>query len=195
MFNLETFIKTFSYLGVFGLIFAESGLLVGLVFPGDSLLFLAGGLAGQHFLNIYGLIVVVLIAAISGNVTGYWFGHRFGPAFFKRSKILNDAQLKKAEFFFNKHGGKTVTISRFVPVVRTLVPILAGIGEMPLAQFMIYNVAGAIIWGVTICLLGYFIGSRIPNIDHYILPVILTVIVLSILPSLWHLWHQRKTSN
>lgn len=195
MFNLETFIKTFSYLGVFALIFGESGLLIGLVFPGDSLLFLAGGLAAQHFMNIGALIAIVFIAAATGNVVGYWFGHKFGPAFFNRSKILTPDQLKKSQDFFAKHGGKTVTIGRFVPVIRTLVPILAGIGDMSFAQFMIYNLAGAIVWGVTICLLGYYIGSKIPNIDHYVLPVIVAIVVVSLAPSLWHLWRRHRSAR
>lgn len=195
MFNVELFLKTFSYIGVFAIIFAESGLLVGLVFPGDSLLFLAGGLASQHVMNIVALIVVVLVAAISGNAVGYWFGHKFGPAFFRRSKFLTPKELKKAQDFFSRHGGKAVTIGRFVPVVRTLVPLLAGIGDMSFAQFMVYNVIGAAAWGITICLMGYYIGSAVPNIDRYVLPVIITVVVLSLAPSVWRLLARRKASD
>jgi membrane-associated protein len=192
VFNLETFIRTFSYIGVFSIIFAESGLLVGLVFPGDSLLFLAGGLASQHVMSIEGLIAVVLVAAIAGNAVGYWFGYKFGPGFFKRSKYLTPKELKKAETFFSKHGGKTVIIGRFVPVVRTLVPILAGIGDMSFPQFMAYRVIGALAWGVTISLLGFYVGSAIPNIDRYVLPVIVAVVAISLAPSVWHIWRRRN---
>ncbi len=194
MFDLVSFIKTFSYIGIFALVFAESGLLVGLIFPGDSLLFLAGGLAGQHFMNIGGLMAVVLVAAITGNATGYWIGAHFGPSLFKRSKFLTSDQLKRAQDFFAKHGGKTVTLSRFVPVVRTLVPLLAGIGEMSFVQFSLYNVIGAVAWGVGITLLGYYIGSSIPNIDHYVLPVVIAVVVVTAAPSVWHLWRGRRSA-
>ncbi|HSX14588.1 MAG TPA: DedA family protein [Candidatus Saccharimonadales bacterium] len=195
MFNLEAFIRTFSYLGLFGLVFAESGLLVGIVLPGDSLLFLAGFMASQHAVNIAGLITVVFVAAVLGNSVGYAIGRRFGRQLFKKSSYLKPEQVDQAEHFFSRHGGKAVIISRFVPVVRTLVPPLAGIGQMDYGRFSLYNIVGALFWTTSVCLLGYFLGKSIPNIDHYILPIIAIVIVVSLLPSAWHYFRNRSSST
>ena len=192
MLNLSAFIKTFTYLGVFTIIFAESGLLVGLVLPGDSLLFSAGILASQHIMNIVVLIIAVLVAAVLGNVTGYGIGKKFGPALFTRSRFLTTKQLEKAEKFFNRHGGKSVVIGRFVPVVRTVVPLLAGVGKMPLKRFNIYSIIGAVLWGGSVTLTGYYAGSRIPNVDKYVLPIIVVAILIALIPSLIHLVSQWR---
>ena len=190
MFNIDAFIKTFTYLGVFAIIFAESGLLVGLVLPGDSLLFAAGLLASQHVMNIWLLVVSVIIAAISGNLVGYSIGKKFGPALFTRSRFLSPSQLKRAEKFFGSHGGKSVVIGRFVPVVRTIVPLLAGIAKVPVAKFSNYTVIGAVLWGASIPVAGYYLGTKIPSVDKYVLPVIVIAILVALIPSLYHLAKQ-----
>lgn len=197
MFNIESFIKTFSYVGIFAAVFAESGLLIGFLLPGDSLLFLSGFLASQGYLNIELLIIGVFIAAVLGDNAGYLIGVRIGPRLFNRpsSRWLSPDQLKRAEQFFDRYGGKTIVLARFTPVVRTIAPMMAGMGEMTYSQFFLYNVLGALLWAVGICLLGYFLGSTIPDIDKYILPAIAVVILISITPGLFHFLRVRKRSK
>src|SRR5207248_1199721 len=138
---LDSFIKTAGYIGVAGVIFAESGLLVGIILPGDSLLFVAGFLASQHFLNIWVLAPVAMVAAVVGDNVGYWIGQRFGAKIFtaRQARFLSPAQLKRTEAFFERHGGKTIVLSRFTPFVRTIAPVMAGIGTMPYRRFFVYN--------------------------------------------------------
>ena len=194
MFSLDSFIRTAGYVGVFGVIFAESGLLVGIVLPGDSLLFVAGFLASQHFLNIYALAIVAFLGAVLGDNVGYWLGERFGVKIFNHpsARFLNKDQLKRTEAFYARHGGKTILLSRFTPVIRTIAPVMAGTGAMPYRKFVGYNLVGGLLWAVGISVLGYFLGSRIPNIDHYLLPIVVAVIIVSLLPSVIHLWLSNR---
>ena len=177
-------VKTGSYLGLAIIIFAESGLLVGIFFPGDSLLFAAGLLSAAGFLSIGPIIFVVVIAAIIGDSVGYWFGANVGTPFFKRkdSFFFKQEYLKRTELFYQKYGGRAVVLARFVPIVRTLAPVLAGIGSMSYATFLRYNILGGLLWGVGMTLLGYSLGSVIPNSEHYILPISLVIIAVSFLP-------------
>ena len=179
-------IKTGSYLGLAVAIFSESGLLVGIFLPGDSLLFAAGLLAAGGFLSIVPLVLVVAISAILGDSVGYWFGANVGVNFFKRkdSFFFKQEYLKRTELFYQKYGGRAVVLARFVPIVRTIAPILAGIGSMTYREFLRYNVLGGLLWGAGMTSLGYFLGSVIPNSEHYILPLSLVIIVLSFLPIL-----------
>lgn len=197
MFDLVSFIKTIGYLGVFGVVFAESGLLVGFFLPGDSLLFTAGFLASRNFLDIYLLMGLTFLGAVIGDSTGYWFGEKVGPKIFTKedSLFFRKENVYKAEVFFRKHGPKTIILARFVPVVRTFVPVLAGVGTMPYRQFLIYNLIGGALWGIGLPLSGYYLGNVIPNIDRYLLPIIALIIFLSISPSFFHLWKNRKTKS
>lgn len=197
MFNLEAFIKSFSYLGIFAIIFAESGLLVGIILPGDSLLFISGFLASQHILNLPLVIISAFVAAVLGDNVGYRIGKKFGPAVFKRkdSRFFNQAMVERAKDFYQQHGGKTITLSRFTPVIRTLAPLLAGVSEMDYRLFLFYNLVGAVLWAIGVTVLGYFLGSAIPNVDRYLLPAVVVVIVISLAPSLWHLWHQNRSKS
>ncbi|MFA5886657.1 MAG: VTT domain-containing protein [Patescibacteria group bacterium] len=194
MFDLVALIKTAGYFGLFGIIFAESGLLIGFFFPGDSLLFTAGFLASQGFLDIWLLMGLTFIAAVLGDSAGYMFGEKIGPAIFSKedSWFFNKNNVYKAEKFFKKHGSKTIVLARFLPVVRTFVPILAGVGTMPYRTFIVYNLIGGALWSLGLSLLGYFLGSLIPGVDRYLLPIIILIIVLSILPSAWHVWRERS---
>ena len=189
MFDLILLIKTAGYLGIGGIIFSESGLLFGLLFPGDSLLFTAGFLASQGFLNIWILSIVAFMSAVLGDSFGYWFGKNIGVKIFSRQKshFLSKDHLIKAEDFFVKHGPKALVLARFIPIVRTLVPILAGVGKMNYRVFLTYNLIGAFLWVVGVSFLGYFLGNIIPNVDNYLLPIIILIILLSILPNLIHL--------
>ena len=193
-FDLISLIKTAGYLGLFGIIFAESGLFVGFFLPGDSLLFTAGFLASQGVLNIWILAPLMFVAAILGDNFGYVFGQKVGPAIFKRedSIFFHKDHLERARVFYEKHGAKTLVLARFLPIVRTFAPILAGVGNMRYSTFLFYNFIGAALWALGLTWLGYFLGSTIPNIDKYLIPIILAIIVLSSLPTLIHIIKNRE---
>ncbi|MEK9209098.1 MAG: DedA family protein [Patescibacteria group bacterium] len=194
MFDLVSLIKGVGYLGVGAIVFAESGLLIGLFLPGDSLLFTAGFLASQGFLSIVPLVLIIFVTAVLGDNTGYWFGKRFGPSVFRRrgSLLLDPEHIHRAEEFFQKHGPKTIILARFVPVIRSIAPILAGVGSMHWSTFFFYNVVGGLLWGVGVTLTGYYIGSVIPGVDAYIIPIALLIIVVSVAPGLWHLLRDKN---
>lgn len=189
LFNLDlpTLITTVGYVGIFFIIFAESGLFFGFFLPGDTLLFSAGLLASQGYLNLALLILLVVLAAVIGDQVGYLFGFKFGPKIFNHddSFYFKRKYVTDAENFYQKHGKKTVLLARFIPVIRTFIPILAGVGKMNYRTFITYNIIGGALWGASITLLGYFLGEKIPNIDTYILPVLLLVIFISVLPTLF----------
>jgi membrane-associated protein len=170
-------------------VFAESGLLIGFFLPGDTLLFGAGILAAQGVFPIQWLIATIVAAAIIGDNVGYSIGRRFGPRLFKREDgiIFKQEYLRRAEAFYAKHGGKTIILARFVPIVRTFAPVVAGIGHMPRSKFLAYNVVGGVIWGTSLPLAGYYIGSRLPWIENYIEPAIIAVVLLSVGPAIIHL--------
>lgn len=181
----------FVYFILFAIVFAESGLLIGFFLPGDSLLFTAGFLASQHFLgmDITVLLIGFLIAAIAGDSVGYAFSKKVGPKLFTKedSFWFHKKNLAKAQHFYEQHGKKTIVIARFMPVVRTFAPIVAGIGNMNYQTFLAFNVIGGILWAIGLTIAGYFLGSLIPNIDHYLLPIVLGIIFLSIAPTAIHI--------
>jgi len=168
----------------FVIIFAESSLVFFL--PGDSFIFAAGIIASQGFLNLWEVLILMLIGAITGNSFGYFLGRRFGSKFFRRKNTLlfNEENLEKTKIFYSKHGPITIILARFTPVVRTFAPIFAGIAEMKYSIFLTYNIIGALLWVVGLGLLGYYAGRSIPNIDRYILPIIIVIVALSVLPGL-----------
>ena len=188
-FNLESFIKTIGLFGVFGIVYAESGLLIGFFFPGDSLLFTAGFLASQGFLDIYLLIIGCFIAAVLGDNTGYAFGHRIGKRLFQRhdSVWFHKDNLLKAQEFYKKHGRKTIILARFIPVVRTFAPIVAGMGDMDYKTFFILNIIGGILWAIGVPLTGYILGNAIPDIDRFLLPIVAFIIIVSVAPNFYHI--------
>lgn len=187
--NLPDLIKTVGLVGLFGIVFAESGLLVGFFLPGDSLLFTAGFLASQGFFDISILVLICFTAAILGDSFGYAFGKRIGPKIFTKedSLFFQKRNLERASNFYQKHGGKAIILARFMPVVRTFAPILAGIGRMKYGSFLFFNVLGGFLWSVGLTLLGYWLGSVIPNVDRYIVPLVILIIFLSLLPPLLHI--------
>jgi membrane-associated protein len=189
MLSLLEILPIIGYAGIAGIVFAESGLLIGFFLPGDSLLFTAGFLASQGIFNIWWLCAISFIAAVTGDSVGYWFGHRVGRKIFQReeSLLFHKHNLERAEQFYKKHGGKTIILARFMPVVRTFAPILAGVGDMTYSQFIAYNVVGGLAWGVGIPLAGYYLGSLIPDIDKYLIPIVLGIIILSVLPTAIHM--------
>lgn len=189
MFDLVSLIKGAGYAGIAAIVFTESGLLIGLFLPGDSLLFTAGFLASQGYLSIVPLVLIAFAAAVLGDNTGYWLGKRFGPSVFRKqgSLLLDPEHIRRAETFFEQHGAKTIILARFVPVIRSLAPILAGVGSMHWRTFFFFNVIGGLLWGVGVTLAGYYIGSVIPGVDAYIIPIVLFIILVSVAPGLWSL--------
>ena len=177
-------IATLGLVGVFAIIFAESGLFFGFFFPGDSLLFTAGLLASQGHFNILLLWVGTTICAIAGDSVGYAFGKRIGPKLFTKedSLFFHKEHIHRTEVFYAKHGKKTIILARFIPIVRTFAPILAGIGRMEYKTFLSYNIVGGVLWTTTLLLFGYTLGAIIPSVDRYLLPIILGIIALSFLP-------------
>jgi membrane-associated protein len=181
--------KTFGHLGIFLAIFLESGVIFGFFLPGDSLLFAAGLLASQHYLNIFLVIILAITGAILGNNTGYATGARLGHRLFKKkdSRFFSHKRVEEAHVFFEEQGAKSLILARFIPAVRTFVPIIAGVGTMRWRYFLLYNAIGGALWGLSMPLLGYTLGRTVKNIDHYILPAIFLIVIVSALPVLIHL--------
>lgn len=182
--DLVFLIKTAGYAGLFAIVFAETGLFLGFFLPGDSLLFVAGILAGQHFFSLPVLITGLLVSAILGNMLGYEFGRRVGLKLFSRedSFLFRKSHVTKAHNFYDKYGSKTIVLARFMPIVRTFAPIVAGVANMDYRAFLFYNILGAFFWVIGLVSLGYFLGNVI-DVDRYLLPIILLIIVLSFLPA------------
>jgi len=191
-------LDAFGTLGLLAIIFAESGLLLGIILPGDSLLFTAGLFAAPHkgtiHLNLAVILPGCLVAAVAGAQVGYELGRRFGPRIFNRpeSRLFKRDYVDRAQHFFDEHGPKTVLLARFVPIVRTLAPVLAGVGTMETRAFVVYNAVGGALWSIGVIVAGYVLGRSIPNIDHYLLPIIALIIVLSALPPLLEVRRQRR---
>ncbi len=197
--DLPQFIRSIGYLGVWGIVFAESGLLVGFFLPGDSLLFTAGFIAHQGYLNIWTLGMGILVCAFFGDNIGYASGYRLGRKLFQRtdSWFFHKKHLVTTQNFYARHGKKAIVLARFMPVIRTFAPIVAGIGAMHYRTFIVYNLIGAIAWSVTITGLGYFLGSLIPadQVDKYLLPIVVAIIVVSVIPSLWHFYQEYRDTH
>ncbi len=188
MFNLDPIhlIQSAGLIGVFFIIFAETGLFVGFFLPGDSLLFPIGILASQGFIPVWPFIAIAALGAILGDTTGYFIGRRFGPRIFTKddSFFFDKKYIERTQHFYEKYGLLTVFLARFVPIVRTFAPALAGVGKMRYRTFLAWNIFGGIIWPIAVVWAGYFFGSRIPNIDKYIVPGVVAIVVLSALPVL-----------
>ena len=174
IYDVKSLVMWAGYTGLFAIIFAETGLLVGFFFPGDSLLVTAGLFASTGDLNIVLLNLLLIPAAILGNSAGYWIGHKSGPRLFKKeqSLLFRKDYLIKTKNFYDKHGGTTIIITRFMPFFRTFAPIVAGIGEMKYSKFLYYNIFSAILWIGSMTLIGFYMGRTIPDIDKHIEKVI-----------------------
>ncbi|MBI2097501.1 MAG: VTT domain-containing protein [Candidatus Vogelbacteria bacterium] len=187
-------VQTAGLIGVWFVVFAESGLFFGFFFPGDSLLFTAGFLASQGYLDLGLLIIGVVVAACVGDSVGYWFGAKVGPKIFSRADSLffRREYLERTRVFYARHGKPTIVLARFVPIVRTFAPILAGVGRMEYRVFLTYNLVGGAIWGVSLPLLGYLVGAIVPGADRYLLAIVAVIILLSFIPALRHLRYNGK---
>jgi membrane-associated protein len=195
--NLEQLIQNVGYVGLFAIVFAESGLFFGFFLPGDSLLLTAGLLASRDILNVLILIPVLFVGAVLGDSVGYWFGAKTGPRIFKReeSLLFKPKNLLAAKKFYDKHGGKTITLARFLPFIRTFAPIVAGAVQMEYRRFLLFNFLGGVVWAIGMTLLGYFLGSalgHVEGIDKYFTLLVLAFFFIPGIPTLLHLWRDNK---
>ena len=178
-----------------GIVFAETGLLVGLFLPGDSLLFTVGVVAGAGGLDIVKISFLLVIASIAGDQSSYFLGRRTGPRIFSRpdSPIFKQEYVTRTQAFYTKHGGKTLIYAKFVPIVRTFAPFMAGVGRMPYSRFVSFNVFGGLGWVLSMTLAGYFLGG-VPVIRRHFEKVVIGIVVVSVLPLLIQFWHSRRTT-
>jgi membrane-associated protein len=196
--NPEKLIVSAGYVGLFFIIFAESGLFFGFFLPGDSLLLTAGLLAfrGVAGLDILVLIPLLFVAAVLGDSVGYWFGAKTGPHIFNRddSLLFRRKNLIAARDFYAKHGGKTIVLARFMPFIRTFAPIVAGAAGMHYRRFLAFNLVGGALWSIGVTLAGYYLARLIPadQLDRYFTYIVLAVIIISALPTLIHLWREER---
>ena len=193
-YSLDALILWGGYALMAAIVFTETGLLIGLFLPGDSLLITAGLIAATGALNIWWINVLLMVAAIVGDSVGYAIGARIGPRLFTREKsmLFNPKHVDRTRRFYARYGAKTIVIARFVPIVRTFAPVLAGVGQMPYRRFLSYNVFGGIGWVAGMTWTGYFLGSAIPDIKSHIHKVVLVVIVLSVIPIVIEVLRERR---
>ena len=193
-YSLDDLIRWGGYLVLFAIVFTETGLLVGFFLPGDSLLITAGIVAAAGGLNIWWLNLVLIVAAITGDSVGYAIGVRLGPRLFTRpqSLLFNPRHIERTRAFYERHGSKTIVIARFVPIVRTFAPVVAGVGQMEYRRFIFYNVAGGMGWVTSMTWAGYGLGRAIPNLGRYIHLVVGIVIVLSVIPIVIEIIRERR---
>ncbi len=194
---LDDLIRWGGYGLLVAIVFTETGLLVGFFLPGDSLLITAGLLAAAGALNIWWVDVVLIVAAVSGDSVGYAIGARIGPRLFTRpqSRFFNPRHVERTRRFYARHGAKTIVIARFVPIIRTFAPIVAGVGQMTYSRFLFYNVAGGIGWVISMTGAGFLLGRAIPNISRYIHWVVIIVIVLSCVPIAIEIMRERRRQS
>jgi len=177
------------------IVFAETGLLVGLFLPGDSLLFTVGVVAGAGELDIVRITLLLVIASIAGDQSGYFLGRRTGPSIFSRkdSRVFKQEYVTRTQAFYAKHGGKTLIYAKFVPVVRTFAPFMAGVGRMSYSRFVSFNVFGGLGWVLSMTLAGYFLGG-VPFVRRNFEKVVIGIVVVSVMPLLIQYWHSRRAS-
>jgi len=195
--DLTDLLQLVGYPGVFAIIFAESGLIVAFFLPGASLLFTAGLLAAAGIFNPFILIPLVTLAAILGDNVGYWFGNKVGIKLFTKpdSRFFHQEHLRRTQHFYEKHGAKAIILARFIPIIRTFTPIVAGIASMNYRTFFICNVVGALAWATGVTTTAYILGTRFPFIGDYIEIVIVTIIAVTLIPLFWEMFKQYRSRN
>src|SRR5574337_93997 len=186
IYDVEGLVRVGGLLALIAIVFAETGLLIGFFLPGDSLLVTAGLFAVSGHLELWSLFLFISLAAIVGDAVGYFLGARTGPRIFSRedSLLFHKKHLISTKEFYDRHGGITIVLARFMPILRTFAPVVAGVGNMRYGRFALYNIMGGIGWVVSMTSIGYFLGKTIPDIDRYIHVVIAVVIALSLLPGI-----------
>jgi membrane-associated protein len=195
--SLDALVRWGGYVVLTAIVFTETGLLIGFFLPGDSLLITAGLVAATGALDIWWLNVLLVAAAVGGDSVGYTIGARIGPRLFSREKswLFNPRHVVRTREFYARHGAKTIVIARFVPIIRTFAPVVAGVGEMPYRRFLLYNVAGGLGWVLSMTWAGYLLGNVVPNIDRHIHVVVIVVIVLSVIPIAVEIIRERRRQS
>jgi membrane-associated protein len=195
--SLDALVRWGGYVVLTAIVFTETGLLIGFFLPGDSLLITAGLVAATGALDIWWLNVLLTAAAVAGDSIGYAIGARIGPRLFTREKswLFNPRHVVRTREFYARHGAKTIVIARFVPIIRTFAPVVAGVGEMPYRRFLVYNVAGGFGWVLSMTWAGYLLGNVVPNIDRHIHVVVIVVIVLSVIPIAVEIIRERRRQS
>lgn len=195
--NPTFLITSVGILGVFAIVFAESGLFFGFFLPGDSLLFTAGLLASLGHFNVMWLWLGCMLCAILGDSVGYAFGKKAGPKIFTRedSLFFHKKHIEHTQAFYARYGKKTIVLARFVPIVRTFAPILAGVGKMKYRTFLAYNITGGTLWTTLLIFLGFFLGMAIPNPDRYLMPLVFAIILISFFPIVREWWKSKDKKN
>jgi len=196
-YSLDALVQWGGYVLLVAIVFSETGLLVGCFLPGDSLLITAGLLAAAGHLNIWWINLLLMAAAIIGDSVGYAIGARLGPRIFTREKSLlfNPKHVLRTRHFYEKYGPKTIVIARFVPIIRTFAPVLAGVGAMQYRRFLTYNVLGGIGWVASMSLAGFALGRAVPNISKYMHVLVITIIVLSCIPIAVEIYRERRKAS
>jgi membrane-associated protein len=196
-YSLDDLVRWGGYAVLTAIVFTETGLLIGFFLPGDSLLITAGLVAAAGHLDIWWLNVLLIVAAVVGDSTGYAIGRRLGPRLFTRpqSLLFNPRHVERTRAFYTRHGAKTIVIARFVPIVRTFAPVVAGVGQMEYRRFVFYNVAGGVGWVTGMTWAGYLLGQTIPNIGDHIHVVVAIVIALSLVPIFVELVRERRRGS
>lgn len=191
--DLKELVQLLGYPGLFAAVFAETGIFFMFFLPGSSMLFTAGLLAAHGFFNVWALLALITLAAILGDSAGYWFGRRVGEALYERpdGRFFRRSYVERTHDFYERHGVRAVVLARFVPIIRTFAPILAGVARMNYRKFFLYNVAGGILWGTGVTFAGYYLGEKVPLVDKYLTPIILLIIVVTFIP----LFTEWKKSN
>lgn len=195
--SLPALIKTVGYLGIFGIVFAESGLFFGFFLPGDSLLFTAGLLASQGYLDIGFLLLILFFAAVLGDNVGYGFGRKVGHKIFNKddSILFHKENLTRAEQFYEKYGPTAIILARFIPIVRTFAPIVAGVGKMNYKRFLFYNIIGGLLWTLSMTLAGYFLVRFFPDLEEHLTLAVAIIVVLSVLPPIFHILKEKHINS
>lgn len=193
-YSLDTLVRAGGYAVLVAIVFTETGLLVGFFLPGDSLLITAGLVAAAGGLDIWWLNALLIVAAVVGDSVGYAIGAQLGPRLFTREKSLlfNPRHVERTRRFYARHGAKTIVIARFVPIIRTFAPVVAGVGQMEYRRFLVYNVAGGVGWVVSMTWAGYLLGTAIPNLGSHIHVVVIVVVVLSVIPVVVEILRERR---
>lgn len=188
--SIEVILQNFGYIGIFGIIFLETGFLFGIFLPGDSLLFTAGILASSGTnMSILPVIGAAFSAAILGYLVAYYLGKKLGPKIFNKpdSIIFKKSNVDKTHAYFEKFGKRTILFARLIPIIRTIAPVMAGVGQMDYKIYNLYNILGGLIWTVSMPLIGYYFGKIVPNAEYYIAPIVVLIIVISAIPTIKHL--------
>ena len=195
--DLEALVVAIGYTGLFAIVFAETGLLVGFFLPGDTLLITTGMVAQRGVLDIWILIPLLIVAAVMGDAAGYQIGKHSGPRIFNRedSRLFHRRHLERARDFYDRHGGKTIVLARFLAIIRTFAPTVAGATGMPYRKFVAFNVVGGASWVTSMLVIGYVFGKAVPNLEVFFLGVVGFFFVVSILPGAIHFWNERRRAG